>query len=181
MTRRTPRSFVVDAMLGDVARWLRLLGYDTLYSKSMRDWRLLKTAEETGRTLVTRDWGLYWRARKRGLRAVYVEGDSTAERLAELAVKAGVSLDPDPSRSRCPECNGVLVEVRDKERVRGRVPPRALEAYEVFYVCTRCGRVYWEGSHWRNIRRVAGEAKSLAGLMRRSLGGGRVADKHTQG
>lgn len=180
MGGRRPRTFVVDSMLGDVARWLRLLGYDTLYSRTMRDWRLLATAEETGRILVTRDWGLYWRARKKGVRAVYVESDSTPERLAELAVKAGVKLEPDPSRSRCPECNGILEEVRDKERLKGRVPPRALEAYEVFYVCTTCGRVYWEGSHWRNIRRVAEEAKTLADRIRNVLGG-RVADKYTEG
>ncbi|GAB6148099.1 Mut7-C RNAse domain-containing protein [Stetteria hydrogenophila] len=171
MPGREPARFVVDAMLGDVARWLRLLGYDTLYSRAMKDWKLVSTAEETGRILVTRDRGLYWRARKRGLRAVYVEGDSTAERLAELAARAGVRLDPDPSRSRCPECNGVLKPVRDKEKLRGRVPPGALEAYDVFYVCTRCGRVYWEGSHWRNIRRVADEAKALAERIREARGG----------
>ncbi len=160
------KSFVVDAMLGDVARWLRILGYDALYSRTFRDWRLLRIAEETGRILVTRDWGLYIRARKRGLSAVYVESDDTVGRLAELAARAGVRLEPDPSRSRCPECNGVLDVVTDKRSLLGRVPPAALRAYDRFYVCTRCGRVYWEGGHWRNIRRVAEEARRLAQAMR---------------
>lgn len=175
MTARSPKRFVVDAMLGDVARWLRILGYDTLYSRRFQDWQLLTIAEREGRVLVTRDRGLYWRARRRGLRAVLVESDRTPERLAELAVKAGVRLEPDPSRSRCPECNGPLRVVTDKEALRGRVPPRALEAYDRFYVCEVCGRVYWEGSHWRNIRRVAEEAKGLAERIRAAWrrGGGR--------
>jgi len=164
---RGEKSFVLDTMLGELARWLRLLGYDTLYSRVYTDTQILRIAEKTGRTIVTRDWGLYVRARKRGLRAVYIASDSVVERLAELAVKAGIRLDPDPARSRCPKCNARLVVVRDKEKVRGRVPPRSFETYDVFYVCPRCGMVYWEGGHWKNIRRIAREAEELAAAWRR--------------
>ncbi len=158
--------FVADAMLGNLARWLRIMGYDVLYSRRYSDGQILSIAEKTGRIILTRDRGLYWRARKRGIRAVYMEGESIEERLAELILKLGLRLRLDPSKSRCPECNSPLVVVRDKEKVRDRVPPRALERYEVFYVCPRCGRVYWEGGHWRNIRRIAEEAERLAKRIR---------------
>ena len=160
------KRFIADAMLGSLARWLRIMGYDVLYSRSYTDGQILSIAEKTGRIILTRDRGLYSRARRRGVPAVYVSTDTIEERLAELIVKAGLRLRLDPSRSRCPECNAPLVVVRDKEKVRDRVPPGALKTYDVFYVCPRCGRVYWEGGHWRNIRRIAREAEELAERIR---------------
>ncbi|MEB3851960.1 MAG: Mut7-C RNAse domain-containing protein [Desulfurococcales archaeon] len=161
--------FIVDTMLGDLARWLRLLGYDTYYSSRLDDWEILRRAEREGRIIVTMDRGLASRARRRGLRVVRIASFGAAERLAELALHVPVRLEADPSRSRCPECGGPLRPVRDKEKLRGRVPPAALEAYSVFYVCERCGRVYWEGSHWANIRRVLREAREM--LARAQRGG----------
>jgi uncharacterized protein with PIN domain len=153
--------FIVDTMLGDLARWLRILGYDTYYSSRLDDWEIIRRAEREGRIIVTMDRGLYNRARRRGLRAVRITTFGAAERLAELALHVPIRLEADPSRSRCPECGAPLRLVRDKEALRGRVPPAALEAYDTFYVCTRCGRVYWEGSHWCNIRRLLAEAREI--------------------
>ncbi|MEB3844552.1 MAG: Mut7-C RNAse domain-containing protein [Desulfurococcales archaeon] len=155
--------FVADTMLGELARWLRILGYDTLYSRVYSDNQLLNIASRTGRILLTRDKGLYYRARKKGVRTVYIEFDSIEWRLAELRAKLGLKLEADPSKSRCPECNAPLVKVEDKWKVKDRVPPGAWEAYDVFYLCPRCGRVYWEGGHWRNIRRIVEESERLAG------------------
>ena len=163
--RRSPKIFIADTMLGDIAKWLRLLGYDTLYSRAYTDNQILEISKRTGRTIVTRDKNLYWRARKRGLRAILVTGDTVVERLAEVAYYARLRLKPDPARSRCPECNAPLKEV-NKEHVKDRVPPRSYEVYNKFYVCPRCGRVYWEGGHWKNIRRVAAEAEELVKRIR---------------
>ena len=165
MAKKKTKSFIVDTMLGDVAKWLRLLGYDTLYSRTYTDNQILEIARRTGRIIVTRDRNLYWRARKRGLRAILVTGDTVVERLAEVAYYAGIRLKPDPARSRCPECNAPLREV-SKEMVKDRVPPKSYEVYNKFYVCPRCGRVYWEGGHWKNIRRIAAEAEEVARRIR---------------
>ncbi|MCE4625135.1 MAG: Mut7-C RNAse domain-containing protein [Desulfurococcales archaeon] len=165
MAERRQKSFIVDTMLGDVAKWLRLLGYDTLYSRTYTDNQILEIARRTGRIIVTRDRNLYWRARRRGLRAILVTGDTLVERLAEVAYYAGIRLKPDPARSRCPECNAPLKQV-SKEMVKDRVPPKSYEAYDKFYVCPRCGRVYWEGGHWKNIRRIAAEAEEVARRIR---------------
>jgi uncharacterized protein with PIN domain len=160
--------FIADTMLVEVARWLRILGYDTLYSRTYTDKQLLMTALRTGRILLTRDRGLYIRARKKGARVVFIESDKITYRLAELLYKVkGLKYEPDPAKSRCPECNSPLVVVRDKSRVKDRVPPGALNTYGVFYLCPRCGRVYWEGGHWRNIRRIVEEAKRLVEEIRR--------------
>jgi len=155
-------------MLGDVARWLRIMGYDTRYSRGYSDRELLSEAILTGRILVTRDRGLYAKARKVSIKAILVESTTIEERLAELSVKLGLEINVDPSRSRCPECNGVLERVTDKSIVRDRVPPLAYNTYNVFYVCTVCGRVYWEGSHWDNIRRIVESSRELADKMRKA-------------
>lgn len=157
---RNPK-MIADAMLGEVTRWLRILGYDVLYSRNYTDYQVLSTAKRTGRVILTRDWGLHVKAGKRGVKSVYISSDNITERLAELVLKIGIKLNPDPSKSRCPECNAELIIVKDKRRVKDRVPPGAYEKYSIFYLCPRCGKVYWEGGHWRNIRRIVEEAGRL--------------------
>lgn len=159
--------FIVDTMLGDVARWLRIMGYDTRYHRGFSDRELLSEALLTGRILITRDRGLYAKARKASVKAVLIESTTIEERLAELSVKLGLEIRVDPNLSRCPECNGVLERVEDKSIIKDRVPPVAYNTYNVFYVCTVCGRVYWEGSHWVNIRRVIEDSRRLAEEMRK--------------
>jgi len=127
--------FIVDAMLGSLAKWLRLLGYDTLYSTSYNDAQIISIAARAKRIMVTSDKGLYRRAIKAGLRAVLLPESGVTESLARLASAGLIELRVDPSKSRCPLCNGVLKEVTDKNLVRGRVPPGALAKYSKLYVC----------------------------------------------
>ncbi len=152
--------FIVDAMLGDLARWLRMLGYDTIYAGHMPDRRIIELARRDGRLIVTRDRGLAARARRDGVQVLVVDAEELPEKLAYLARRLGISLNIDPDKSRCPLCNGVLRRV-ERSVVRGRVPPRVYEAYDVFWMCTRCGQVYWRGSHWRSIERIVEEARRL--------------------
>ncbi len=153
--------FIVDSMLGDLARWLRLLGYDTLYYRNAPDPRIVREALEQGRIIVTRDRGLAILARKRGARVVLLHGESLEEMLAELHLRAGVALYAEPSRSRCPLCNAPLRHV-PKHEVKDRVPPEVYARYEDFWVCTRCGQVYWRGSHWRKIEETLAKARDAA-------------------
>lgn len=149
--------FIVDSMLGSLARWLRMLGYDTVYAKNWPDGRILEKAAEEGRVLVTRDHGLYVRARRRGLVAVLVP-ERLEDALALLALGLGIDLVVDPDRSRCPLCNAPLRRA-SLEEVRGRVPPRVAESFREFWVCTGCGQVYWRGGHWRGIEATLAEAR----------------------
>ncbi len=163
--KRKRKKFIVDAMLGDLAKWLRILGYDTLYSKSYTDKQIISIAKSSERIIVTMDRGLCIMARKKNISCVTIENYDIRDRLAEISVKTNIPLIADPSRSRCPVCNGTLKPIYDKSIVKDRVPPKALESNKVFYVCIRCGQVYWEGSHWKNIRRVLEEARNIAELI----------------
>jgi uncharacterized protein with PIN domain len=150
--------FVADGMLGKLARWLRLLGHDVEYYNSLADSELEHIAEESRRILLTRDLELYQHASSRGIQVFYLEGQSEPARLAELAKRFGISLTIDLNNSRCPKCNARIKEV-PKETVRGKVKPNTLEHYDAFWVCRRCGQVYWQGAHWKKIRSVLEAAK----------------------
>lgn len=145
--------FVVDAMLGDVARWLRILGYDTIYSRKFRDEDLLDLAIKDGRVLLTRDRALHKRAVSRRARSVLLTGLSIEEKLYEVAKALNLELFIDEQNTRCPLCNTKLRRV-GREEVCSRVPWDVCAKHKEFWLCAGCGKVYWRGGHWRGIARV---------------------------
>ena len=151
--------FLVDSMLGSLARWLRIGGYDAEYQRDAEDDSLMEEASKTGRILLTRDRVLVLRAKKRGIETILVEGEGEVEQLGALAAALGLELDP--SNSRCPKCNGSLTRV-SRDEVRDRVPEASLEAFDVFWMCGSCGGVYWRGSHWDQIASTIEEADKLS-------------------
>ena len=138
--------FSLDEMLGSLAKWLRIMGYDALYLRDLNDGEILRRAEEEGRILLTRDKELAHRAGEGGL---YIESDDVMGQLRQLAADLGIY--PDESLTRCTVCNGKL-EVVGPSEVEEEVPEGALENNQWFFRCTRCGKVYWKGSHWKDIR-----------------------------
>jgi len=148
--------FLLDGMLGKLTRWLRLLGYDAEYKKSLSDDELLGIASDERRVLLTRDTELYRRARKRGLMAIVLEGRSNPEDIADIATFLGLKVNFNTEESRCPKCNGKLLIV-SKETMQGKVPSRTFDAYEDFWKCNSCGQIYWQGAHWRNIQQLIQE------------------------
>jgi uncharacterized protein with PIN domain len=143
MTER-PR-FAVDEMLGSLARWLRIMGYDTVYTRDRTDSAILDLAKGDGRFLLTRDREL---SKRMGEMGVYVESDDLDEQLRQA--RSRFQLEANAERSRCTVCNGEL-EVVPPEKAKGHVPEGVLENHTSFYVCLACGKFYWRGSHWRQI------------------------------
>jgi len=143
--------FVVDGMLGKLARWLRMMGHDVEYSNSMEDSELLTIAKKDHRILLTRDFDLYQHAVGKEIDAFYVEGQTERERLAELAARFGIRLEIYMAMSRCPKCNAQVKPV-SKEKVASRVEKNTFENYIDFWECPKCGQVYWQGAHWTKIR-----------------------------
>ncbi len=152
--------FIVDTMLGNIARWLRILGYDTLYRRDYEDWEIIKIAGRDDRIIVTRDRGLHRKALNNGLKSIYLSMDDMAKRLAFIAFVSGIKLYVDLEKSRCPICNGELRKV-SKEQVKDKVPPRVYRLYDDFWICSRCGKVYWIGSHWIKIEEILSDARKF--------------------
>lgn len=146
--------FVVDTMLGNLARWLRILGYDTIYSPTMEDWIIIRIAEKEGRIIVTRDVGLYKRAAKKDLEAILVSDTEIRRILKTLATKYGIRMSFDENDTRCPVCNGILRKTNSLVEVSGKVDPQIISSYKIYWVCNSCGKVYWKGKHWRNIEKM---------------------------
>ena len=138
--------FLVDAMLGRLAKWLRLMGYDTLYEAAADDHDLVRLARAEGRILLTRDREL---AKRRGLTSLLIESDRFDEQLAQLL--RDPQLNGQASAPRCARCN-TLLEALDRKEAKGRVPSYVFSRYEKFTLCPQCDRVYWQGTHWQRMR-----------------------------
>lgn len=146
---REPR-FVADAHLGGLAHMLRMLGFDTLYDNHFDDDELAAIEAQQGRILLTRDRELL--KRRTITHACYLHAQKPQEQLREIVDRLDLAGAARPF-SLCLHCNAPLHAV-DKDSVLDRLPPRVRETQERFRTCDNCGRVYWEGSHWRNMQRV---------------------------
>ncbi|MFQ6014597.1 MAG: Mut7-C RNAse domain-containing protein [Anaerolineae bacterium] len=140
--------FLADEMLGKLAKWLRLMGYDTLYLSPADDHQLARLARAEGRVLLTRDTQL---AARRGLDSLFIESDNPQEQLRQ--VFTDLSLTTFHPFSRCPICNASLEEV-DTAALEDRIPLYVLRTQDQFRLCPQCGRVYWRGSHWQKMSQM---------------------------
>lgn len=149
-------------MLGSLARWLRMLGYEADYDSNAVDNTLLEKTNTEDAILLTRDEELYNRARSRGLAAVQVFGNKNEERLGRLAKTLSLDLDLEMAHARCPECGSTLHEITRLE-ASPTVPKASLSHYDNFWRCTNieCGKTYWLGSHVDNIRRTLQKAREI--------------------
>jgi len=139
--------FIADVMLGKLARWLRILGYDTVFETPANDDNeLVRRARAENRILLTRDRDL---SRRRGLRCLFVDAEDVETQLAQIVRE--LALSTGNAFSRCVVCNGPLEPV-DKEAIRDQVPPYIYRTQERFARCAGCGRVYWPATHWQGMR-----------------------------
>jgi uncharacterized protein len=151
--------FIADSMLGKLARWLRMLGQDVTYNVQLNDNDLLELAKEENRVLLTKDLELYQRANAKSIGALYIEGKSESERLAEIAKRYDLTLEIDMEKSRCPVCNTKL-KAAPKEQLSGELEKNTLTYYDKFWKCPNCGQVYWQGAHWKQITCTLEEAQA---------------------
>ena len=137
--------FIVDTMLGTLAKWLRILGYDTLFDSELDDHQLVRLARAEGRTLLTRDQEL---ACRRRVRVLWVASQELDDQIHQVLTE--LDLEPRRAFSRCPICNELL-EPMDRETARSRVPAYVAQTHQEFSHCPSCQRVYWRGTHWQRM------------------------------
>ncbi len=138
--------FIVDAMLGRLAKWLRIMGYDTTYFHQVQDHDLVRMARAEERILLTRDREL---TRRKGVTCLLIQSEKLEEQVAQLLREEG--LNTDRAYSRCALCNALLLPV-SKEQVSDRVPPYVLAQHVRFKLCPQCNKVYWRGTHWQRMQ-----------------------------
>ena len=140
--------FIVTKEAGKLARWLRILGYDTIYYTGIDKGRLIIEALRDGRIIITRSKGSFGVLKTK---TVHVCGNEVSAQLKEVLRTLSLSVDKKKMFSRCAFCNHALCVV-EKHTVERQVPSFVFQTHDVFRRCPACGKVYWEGTHWGNIR-----------------------------
>jgi uncharacterized protein with PIN domain len=152
--RLESNKFIADAMLGSLARKLRILGFDTKYHRSGSDHELEEIAINEGRVMLTSDRILWKKSHDELIPVLLITGKNDRERLIRLLEQASAnSITLKQNEARCAVCNGELLKVR-KEMLKNKLPDELLEKHRLYFTCKDCGKVYWRGRHWSRLRRL---------------------------
>ncbi len=150
-------TFIVDSNAGKLARWLRIMGYDTLFFRDIEDGLLVEMAMKEGRVVVTRDTQIAKRrvAANGSLRVILSRDDDPKRQLMQVLKE--MNLDCRQMQfTRCLECNRRLLP-RSKEEVKDTVPPYVFRTQTRYMQCPSCRRIYWQGTHWQRMKRALEE------------------------
>ncbi len=150
--------FALDVHLGKLARLLRMLGFDSAYARQREDGDLVQLARRESRIILTRDRGLL---KRRLVSHGYLVRRSDPRGQVKEVIRRFDIADRARLFGRCMRCNTPLLSC-GKEDVRAQVPAVVAEAYDEFSRCPGCGRVYWKGSHWERMKKLAGEVLGSA-------------------
>ncbi len=135
--------FVVDAMFGTLAKWLRVLGFDTVFAKELEDEEIIALAEKEGRVLITRDKDLARKAKN----VLFLNSDVLNDQIKQVLEK--YPADSNQVLTRCLLCNSILAPV-EKAEVKD-VPEGVLERENKFWKCPKCDKYYWPATHYENM------------------------------
>lgn len=138
-------------MLGTLAKWLRVYGFDTFFANSdLEDKDLIELAKKEERILVTRDKALAQVAKRENLKVFEVNSTDIDDQLSQVLNGISVSVDEKQFFSRCLLCNSPIHMI-DKQKVKDRVPERVYKNNRRFWFCSKCKKIYWRGSHHDNM------------------------------
>lgn len=144
--------FLVDSMLGNVARKLQLLGYDSKYDSNISDSKIIEIAKNEERVIISKDRELIARAKKQGIPAVYVTKEDEIEQFLEILEHIPLEMDTiSGDIARCTKCNVTTSQI-EKFKIVNKVPAKVLEFNEKFWKCDNCDQIYWDGIHIKKLQ-----------------------------
>ena len=149
---REPK-FILDVHLGKCAKYLRLLGFDSLYENTYDDPEIVAIAQAQKRAVLTRDVSLL--KRKAVSRGYWVRSRTPAKQVAEVIHRFDLQSNIRPF-SRCMACNGIVSTVA-KDAVMDVLEPKTIRYFDEFYQCSSCRKVYWKGSHYLKMKSFIGD------------------------
>jgi len=139
--------FAVDAPLGKLSKWLRILGFDVIYEPDAA-WHDFSTALKQHRVLLTRSARIGDRMPPN--KRVLIRSDKPVDQLKETIDALNLDLNDIRPFTRCIRCNLPIRDV-EKQAVFGRVPDYIWQTRHRFKICPGCERIYWSGSHNKRI------------------------------
>jgi uncharacterized protein with PIN domain len=140
--------FIADVMLGKLAKRMRLLGFDVLYDRKLDDNEIIRLSREQNRVILTRDTVLA--GRPLAANSVFIRYDAMNDQLRQVIDTFMIESVPAPL-TRCSVCNDTLILIA-KQDIKDIVPEYVYSKYCRFLKCVSCARIYWEGTHVRNMR-----------------------------
>ena len=152
--------FIADSMVGKLARYMRASGYDVKYSEKLDDDKIIEIASREKRIILTRDSSLVSRkkVKQENIKYLFIKSQKIYSQLTQL--KNDLKIKIYPAFSRCIICNNKLVEI-SKESVKGKVPDYVYKNKSNFLFCKKCNKIYWKGSHYRQIKKLIEKINSL--------------------
>lgn len=152
--------FLVDAMLGNVAKKLRLLGFDSEYFSNIDDSELIQKAKNEQRVIISRDHTLITRAKNDGILSIYISTENEIEQFLEILQNVSLEFDKiTGDTARCTKCNSITLPIA-KSEIENKVPQGVLNYNDKFWKCKKCGQIYWEGTHIKNLQKFVDRIKS---------------------
>ena len=144
--------FIADNNVGKLAKWLRMMGYDTLFFDGSNDARMISIALAEERVVLTKDTQIMKRGviTKGRVKAVLPQSDKPELQIRQVVDSLNLDCQFKPF-SICLECNQPL-EQRSKEQVKDQVPPYVFQTQNQYMECPNCHRIYWRGTHWQRMR-----------------------------
>lgn len=139
--------FVVDCMLGKLAKWLKILGFDAAFFSRIADDELLEIAGKEGRILLTKDTGLIQRAGN--IETLFLESEEWQAQVQQVLDHFDLRQKVNP-HTRCIECNRALKNL-SRKNAKNLVSSFVFEQADSFALCPGCGRVFWRGSHFEDM------------------------------
>ena len=151
---RDAPKFIVDCNVGKLAKWLRLMGYDTRFFNGNSDSQLIAIAQAEGRVILSRDTQIMKRRviTSGKLKAVLIQRDEPELQMQQVIDALDLDCRFKPFTI-CLECNQVLVE-RNKDKVKDLVPPYVFQTQNQYMECPACHRIYWRGTHWQAMTKT---------------------------
>lgn len=142
--------FLCDQMLGTLAKWLRILGFDTYFAdEKVKDIELLNIAQDENRILISRDKELIQRCKKRQIDSIFLESKDLDEQIKKTL--KNINVNKNQILTRCTVCNSILEKV-EKKQVKGKVPEKVFNFKDEFWYCPNCDKFYWHGSHFDKMK-----------------------------
>ena len=157
---RNPKefSFVADAMLGKIARKLRIFGFDTVYDSNLDDDNILNSSNYTGRIVLTSDNDLFNRCKKKRIDSILTYKETEIENLVTIFKTLNIKFINFPIvPCLCTSCNGKLDKISDNSLIKNKLSEQLLKSHKIFYRCINCDKIYWAGSHLKRISRLINE------------------------
>jgi len=150
--------FYADSMFGKLARFLRLLGHDTLYRRDETIDDMISESKQSERIIISSSEKVNSLSKKHQTHSIILSSTEISDQLKEILQTLEMTVSFPPTEMRCSLCNGVLSS-KEKVEILDKIPEGTAKHYNEFWECDSCSQIFWLGSHWEDIKRTIEEIR----------------------